>query len=236
MLTCHFTMRKFIFILFLLFSASLQAQKSGEQKGFAATLTGALIPISQPGLGIQPGAEYRFNDRISLLAEIAIPVNKKNSKDSSELNKQYLRIKSEIRYSLLSKSKKNHLYAGFQVSSSSRRFINQNGFIYDKQGADSVTYYNKASVNSPVRTVSVQFGSVITNGQFAVDIFAGIGARFIHTTISDVEIPVRGVILRADGLRLTASYSYAGNATMLLLNGGVRFMWHFYNFRHPQKR
>jgi hypothetical protein len=235
LLTCHLTMRKLILIFFLLLSLSLQAQKNSSQKGWAATLAGALIPISQPGLGIQPGVEYRFNDRFSLLAEIAIPLNKKDSKDSSELNKQYLRFKSEIRYSLLSKSKKNHLYAGFQVSTSSRRFIYQNGFIYDKQGADSVTYFSKASINSPVTTVSLQFGSIITKGRFAVDVFAGIGARFIHTTISNVEIPVRGVILRADGLRLTASYSYAGNATMIHLNGGVRFMWHFYEFRHPQK-
>lgn len=235
MLTCHFTMRKLSIIFFLFFSATLHAQKENDQKGFAVTLAGALIPISQPGLGIQPGVEYRFNDRFSLLAEIAIPVNKKNSKDSSELNKQYIRFKSEIRYSLLSKSKKNHLYAGFQVSTSRRRFINQNGFIYDSQGADSVTYYDKASINSPVTTVSLQFGSIITKGRFAVDVFAGIGARFIHTTISDVEIPVRGVILRADGLRLTASYSYAGNATMFLLNGGIRLMWHFYQFHHPRK-
>ncbi len=228
-------MRKLVFIFFLLFSASLQAQKSKEQEGFAVTLSGALIPISQPGLGIQPGVEYRFNDRFSLLAEIAIPLNKKNSKDSSELNKRYLRYKTEIRYSLLSKSKKNHLYTGFQVSSSRRQFIYQNGFIYDKQGADSVTYFSKASINSPVTTASVQFGSIITKGRFAVDVFAGIGARFIHTTISDVEVPVRGVILRADGLRLTASYSYAGNAIMFHLNAGIRFMWHFYQLRHPQK-
>jgi hypothetical protein len=230
-------MRKPVFFtLSLLFLySSLTAQSDKKKGGWAGTLTAALIPISQPGLGIQPGVEYRFNNRLSLLAEICIPVNGKNSKDSSELNKKYMRVKSEIRYCLLGKSKKSHLYTGFQVSSSRRRFINQNGFIYDKQGADSVTYYNKASINSPVTTVSLQLGSIITKGKFAFDVFAGIGARFIHTTISDVEIPARGVILRPDGLRLTASYSYAGNATMFHFNGGVRLMWHFYEFRHSQK-
>jgi hypothetical protein len=229
-------MRKFVVILFLVLSSSLYAQVDSSQKGWAATLTAAAIPISQPGVGIQPGVEYRFNDRFSLLAEITIPVNKKNSKDSLELNKQYLRFKAEIRYSLFTKSNKGHYYTGFQVSSSQRKFTNVNGFYYNERHTDSVFYYDKASINSPVTTVAVQFGSIITKGRFAVDIFAGIGARFIHTTISDIENPVRSTIRQPDsGLSLTASYSYKGNITMFHFNGGIRFMWHFYQFKHPRK-
>ena len=228
-------MRKFVVILFLLLSSSLYAQVDSSQKGWAATLTPAFIPISQPGLGIQPGVEYRFNDRFSLLAEITIPVNKKNSKDSLELNKQYLRYKMEIRYSLLTKSKRGHYYTGLQVSSSQRKFTNMGGFYYDERHTDSVYYYDKASINSPVTTVSVQFGSIITKGRFAVDVFAGIGTRFIHTTISNIENPVRSVIMSSDGLNLTASYSYEGNITMFHFSGGIRFMWHFYQFKHPRK-
>jgi hypothetical protein len=230
-------MRKFIFILFLLFSASLQAQNSNEQKGFAVTLAGALIPISQPGLGIQPGVEYRFNGRYSLLAEATIRVNNKNSKDSSELNKQYFRFKSELRYSLSGKNKKNHMYTGLQVSGSSRKFINQNSFYYDSRNTDSGYYYTKASINSPVTTVSLQFGSIIAKGKFAVDLFTGIGARFIHTTIAGIENPTRSAIRKPDsGPSFTASYSYAGNIIMLHLNGGIRLMWQFYQVKHPQKK
>lgn len=229
-------MWKFIFILFLLFSASLQAQTSGEQKGFALTLAPALIPISQPGLGIQPGVEYRFNDKYSLLAEITIPVNGKNSKDSSELNKQYFRIKSELRYSFLTKRKASHLYAGLQLSHASRQFINRNSFYFDNPSVDSVYYYDKASINSPVTTVSLQFGSIFTRRRFAVDIFMGIGARFINTNISDIVTPVRGIIVDdSDGPHFTASYSFAGNKTMLQLNAGIRAIWHFYDFRHRRK-
>ena len=236
MLTCNFTMRKFIIILFLLLSSSLYAQKDSSQKGLAATLAGALIPISQPGLGIQPGVEYRFNNRISLLAEITIPVNKKNSKDSSELNKQYLRYKTEIRYSFFNKSKKSHTYAGLQVSSASRRFVNQNSFYYKEKHGDSVYFYDKASINSPIATVSFQLGSIFSYGRFSVDLFAGIGARFIHTSITNIENQISGVRNRGgSGLSFTASYSYAGNITMFHLNGGIRLMWHFYDFRHPRK-
>ena len=232
-------MRKLGFFTFILLfiNSSLTAQSGKQKGGWAATLTGALIPISQPGLAIQPGIEYRFNDRLSLLAEITIPVNGKNSKDSSELNKQYLRVKTEMRYGFFTKRKAAHQYAGLQVSRASRQFINQNGFYYDNPSADSVYYYDKASINSPVTTVSLQFGSIITKGRFAVDVFMGIGARFINTNISDIVNPVRGVITRGtDGPNFTASYSYAGNITMFQLNAGVRLMWHFYEFRHPKKQ
>lgn len=229
-------MRKFVVILFLVFSSSLYAQVDSTQKGWAAILSPALIPISQPGLAIQPGVEYRLNDRISLLAEITIPVNKKNSRDSSELNKKYLRYKTEIRYSFLTKSKKSHEYAGFQVTRASRSFSNLNGLYYKQRGGDSVYYYDKASINSPITTLSLQFGSVISYGRFAVDLFAGIGARFINTSITDIINPVSaGTDSRTDGVAFTPSYSYAGNITMFHLNGGVRLMWHFYPFKHPRK-
>lgn len=234
-------MRKTVYFIFILlfYHSSLKAQSDTLQKGWAATLSAALIPISQPGLGLQPGIEYRFNERYSLLAEVAIPVNNKNSKDSSELNKKYFRVKSELHYNFLSKSTKSNRYTGLQISRASRSFINQNSFYFDNQGSDSGYYYNKASINSPVTTVSLQFGSIFSfkNKRFALDLFAGIGARFINTTITDVKDPIRGKISKpSDGPSFTASYSYAGNVTMLHLNGGVRLMWHFYQLNHPQKQ
>lgn len=231
-------MRKPVYFtfLFLFLYTSLAAQSEKKKGGWATTLTAAFIPISQPGLGIQPGLEYRFNDRYSLLAEITIPVNKKNSRDLSELNKKYFRLKSEIRYSLLSKSKKNHMYTGLQVSGSSRKFINQNSFYYDSRKTDSGFYYSKASINSPVTSVSVQVGSIFSKGRFALDLFTGIGARFIKTTITDIENPTRSAIRHPDsGPSFTASYSYSGNITLFHLNIGIRLMWHFYQFHDTKK-
>jgi hypothetical protein len=231
-------MRKTVFfiLLYFFFYSSLAAQSEKKKGGWAATISGALIPISQPGLGIQPGAEYRFSDRVSVLAEITLPINRKNSKDSSELNKKYSRYKTEIRYSFFSKNKKSHPYAGLQLSRASRRFVNQNSFYFKEKHGDSVYFYDKASINSPVTTASLQFGSIFTYGKFGVDVFAGIGARFIHTTLTDIKNPVNGVRNRGGGgLSFTASYSYAGNITMFHLNGGIRLIWHFYSIHPPSK-
>src|SRR6266404_4743186 len=193
--TVYFT----FFLLFLYTSLLAQSEKkkvsaqSEKKKGtWTATLTGALIPISQPGLGIQPGVEYKFNDRFSLLAEITLRANKKNSKDSSELNKQYIRYKTEIRYHFTSKRKKSQQYAGLQLTRASRKFINRGGFYYNGRQGNDVIFYDQASLNSPVVTASLQFGSIISYRRFALDFFAGIGARFIHTTITDIVNPVIG--------------------------------------------
>lgn len=234
-------MKRIIFLLFpiLLFHFSLTAQSDNVQKGWAAVFSAALIPISQPGLGLQPGIEYRFNNRYSLLTDIVIPVNKKDSKDSSELNKKYFRVKSELRYHFLNRKSKSSRYAGLQIARASRSFINNNSFYYDEQGSDSGYYYSSASVNSPVTTVSLQFGSIfsIKNKRLVLDLFAGIGARFINTSITDIKDPVRAKIAKpSDGPSFTASYSYSGNVTMLHLNGGIRLMWHFYDIIHPQKQ
>ncbi|HEY6064156.1 MAG TPA: hypothetical protein VIV35_11135, partial [Chitinophagaceae bacterium] len=161
----------------------------------------------------------------------------KNSKDSSELDKKYFRIQSEMRYSIFCKNKGGRMYAGLRASRSSRQFINQNGFYYDDRTTDSGYYYSRASINSPVTTFSLQFGAIFSKKRFAIDVFTGVGARFIHTAITGIENPVRSSIRRPDsGPSFTASYSYAGNITMLHLNGGIRLMWHFYDSRHPQKQ
>jgi hypothetical protein len=226
----------FFILLFFFLYTSLAAQSDKKKGGWAATFCGALIPISQPGLGIQPGVEYRFNNRFSLLAEITIRANSKNSKDSSELNKQYMRYKTELRYNFFSKKEKSQLYAGLQISRASRSFINKDGFYFDKGQRDKVYYYDQASIRSPVATVSLQFGTIISYKRFAFDIFGGAGARFIHTSITDITNPVTGVRSRGgNGLSFTASYSFLGNVTMLHLNGGIRLMWHFYQLHQPKK-
>src|SRR5205085_1802654 len=117
---CWSVMPKSFFILMLLFSTALNAQLSRVQQGWAATLTASTVPIGQPGLGIQPGAEYRFNERVSLLGEIGFRVNRKASEDSEEYNKKYIKLKAEFRYSLQTKRKLSHDYIGFLVSRASR--------------------------------------------------------------------------------------------------------------------
>src|SRR5690242_7816343 len=182
-------MPKPVLIFLLLFSTAVNAQDS--TKGWTGTLTATTVPIGQPGLGIQPGVEYSFNERYSLLVEVGFRVNKKVSKDSTELDKQYLKFKAELRYHLPAKKTRwSHDYIGFQLSRSIRKFTNRNGFYYDHLPGDSVFYYSSAAINSPVTTASLQFGTIVGEKRFTADVFVGIGARFSHTTLTNVINPI----------------------------------------------
>ena len=224
-------MRKLFFILFTLFvTSTLIGQKAEPDGKWSVTLTGAFIPVPGGNFGIQPGVEYRFNERLSLLTEVTIRVGNKNVPDSQALNKKYFKIKPQLRYNFSKMKDGSKYYIGLQGSYSIRKFsIARYGFYYDKLPGDSVYFFDVAKVNSPVTTISIQFGTIISpEKKLSVDIFVGIGGRFINTEYTDIEKLRKGIRSRpADGPAFAASYSYFGHVTWLHLNAGLRFIYHF---------
>jgi hypothetical protein len=225
-------MRKLFFILLLLISTRLLAQEAkAEEKPEAkwfASLTGAVIPFPQWDIGIQPGIAYRINDRFSLLTEITIRVGNKNSPKSEAFNKKYFRVQPELRYNLSGKKKDRNMYAGLRLSYSLRKFTDENGFYSNNNAGDEGFFYDKAAINSPVFTSSIQFGSLFSAGKkISIDAFAGAGARFINTAFANIINPISGVRVKEDGPSINASYSYEGSLIRLQLNAGLRLIYHF---------
>src|SRR5687768_3498883 len=165
-------MPKPVFILLLLLSANLHGQTkrslNSSQEGWAVTLSGALIPIGN-AFGIQPGAEYRFNDQLSLLSEITIMTSPRNGE--SVYDRHYMRFRSELRWHFPNNRKRVfHQYIGFQAAHSFRRFIDSSGYYYEKHDRDSVIFFDKARLKSPITTFALQVGAIIADGRFAVDV------------------------------------------------------------------
>jgi len=229
-----FNMQKLFFISLLFLPATMHGQTDSTQKGWAVTLTSSLIPLGPSALGIQPGAEYTFNDRLNLLTEItsrATPRNRESLQDRHDM-----RFKSELRYNFFKKRKRiHHEYTGLQIASAVRRFTDLNGYYYENAHTDTVIFFDKARLNSPVTTLSLQFGSIIADGRLGADLFMGFGVRLVHTTINDVVNPRKGTV-HPRAFYFPAAYNYAGNVTQFHFNAGIRFMWHFYDFQHPRKR
>ncbi|MBC7873904.1 MAG: hypothetical protein H7Y01_07910, partial [Ferruginibacter sp.] len=229
-------MPKPVFVLLLLLSARIYGQtdstENSTQKGWTVTLTGALIPAGPTALGIQPGAEYKFNDRLSLLSEITFKAFPRNS--GSLQDRHYMRFKSELRWHFFTRKKRAfHEYAGFQAAYSFRRFINSSGYYYENQERDSVIFFDKAKIKSPIATFALQVGTIIADGRFVVDVFMGFGARIVQTTPSDVSNPRKGIVIPRAFYRV-AAYNYAGTVVQFHFNTGIRFMWHFYDFQHSR--
>jgi hypothetical protein len=227
-------MPKPFLLLLLILPATLQGQTDSTQKGWAATLTAALIPIGSTAVGIQPGVEYKFNDRLNLLSEITFSVGRKNK--GLLQDRHYMRFKSELRYNYFNKRKKNfHEYTGLMLTWASRRFIDSNGYYYETRHSDSAVFFDKAKLKSPITTISVQSGCIIADGRLGVDVFMGFGIKLVNTTITEIANPRKGIV-ETRGFHFPAAYNYAGNTSWFHFNAGIRLIWHFYDFQHPGKR
>jgi hypothetical protein len=221
-------MRKLIFISLILFSPRLFAQAERPDSKWYASLTGAVIPFPEWDFGIQPGIACKLADRFSLSTEITIRVGNKNSPRSEAFNKKYFRIQPELRYFLKTKKKDRNMYTGLRVSYSLRKFTDENGFYSISNKGDEGFFYDKADINSPVFTSSIQFGTLFSAGRkISIDVFAGTGARIINTAFANVINPISGIRVKEDGPSINASYSYEGSLIRLQLNAGFRLIYHF---------
>lgn len=188
-------MRKILLLIGLLLSfCCVNAQPS--KWGFS--FTPAFVQSPAIHYGIQPGVEYRFNDRLSIMTEFAFSAAKE--KDPSYSNSKYFRVKPELRYVIRERKWGPDLYAGLQASFSYRKWEDQNGGCYYPSNSvqDSVVNYNKAYIRSPVLTSSLQFGFLYSIGEhFIIDIFGGMGARVIFTDYSGIESSTKELRNRA---------------------------------------
>ncbi|MFI5128979.1 MAG: DUF3575 domain-containing protein [Chitinophagales bacterium] len=219
-------MKKIIpFLGLLLTCSSLKAQDSK----WAISFTPAVVISSDLKYAFQPGIEYSFNDRLSLLTEVAfIPGGRK---DLSFSNSKYFRIKPELRYHLRESKHGLRTYVGFQTSYTYRKWENVNGGCYfDKNMyADSISTYNKASISSPILTSSLQLGTPFSFGNhFVMDIFMGLGMRMIFTKYSNVENATKDGYFMPSCKIFPApapAYSISGTVKRFHCNFGVRFLY-----------
>lgn len=225
-------MRKFFFLaVSILVVDGAAGQEDPASRSWAASITGAILPLPEINIGIQPGLYYRFSERFSLITEMTIRTGKKADKDSEAVDKQYFRVQPEIRYHFKTKKSKRDMYTGLRLSYAIRKFADINSGFYatEKPGGDKGFYYDKAKISSPVFTSSVQTGVLLTGKKkFSADIFAGIGARFIKTRYTDQVNPAPGTRSRPSGTPVFyASYDYNGSAVWLQVNAGFRLLYHF---------
>jgi hypothetical protein len=226
-------MRKYLFTaILLLFFCKVQSQQQFEDGDkWGVTITGALLPLPDFNTGIQPGVQYWISDRFSVLTEFTIKTGRRNNPDSSAFNKKYFRIQPEIRYSFFGRRTGLQAYVGIRFAYAFRKFDDyNNGFFFDNYPGDSlITKYDKASINSPVKTLSLQMGLVLFHQHpFSVDIFFGVGGRFINTKYTAITNPQPGQrLLARERPLIVQSYLYKDNIVLPHFNFGLRGAWRF---------
>jgi hypothetical protein len=212
--------------LYFIFPILLNAQKDSKDPKWGISFTLAYIPVTSNGqLGIQPGVAYHPNKHFSLLTEATFQTGKNSDADPSFTDKRYLRIKPEIRY-FLSNTKEFKDYIGLQASYTARGFISNYGYYYDDLPGDSVISYDRARINSPIITTSIQLGSLVSIGKsFMLEGFTGVGIRFVNTEYTEVINPQTSKHERLWGL--IPSFYYPGKRIMFHANFGLRILYFF---------
>ncbi|MES1214704.1 MAG: hypothetical protein ABUT20_04230 [Bacteroidota bacterium] len=214
-------------IIFLVIQPALLFAQDSSGRKWAVSLMPVHIPLPGNFTGIQPGIEIKFSNHLRFLTDFAFTLPQKKH-DSSALNRKYLRIKPELRYILPYKGK-DLFYIGLQMSYSFRSFNDASGYGYyfDHFPDDSVYYFSSAHIKSPVFTASFQMGTFLFDKKrISLDAFFGLGPRFVNTTYSEI-VNLQFLPGQKQWIALTPSYRRKGNVTLIYLNWGLRFFYHF---------
>jgi hypothetical protein len=202
-------------------------------KKIAVTWTPTVMaPPFENQFGLQIGAQYKIANSLNLLTEVTIPTGKDSDPKNGISNKKYFRIKPELRYFIF--KEKTFDYVGLQFSYAFRSFTKSgpSNFYYDHLPHDSVVWYDKADINSPIFTASVQFGTdCVISQHFVVDLFCGFGVRIItteHTNVTNASVKAKYTpICNMFPFVPEDAYHYNGNLTRFHMNVGFRLMYFF---------
>ncbi|HLF47578.1 MAG TPA: hypothetical protein VI548_14200 [Chitinophagaceae bacterium] len=206
-----------------------QQEKETAKKHWAISFSPGIVPLPGDPLGLQPGAEFFFNPKISLLNEISLQTGKNKNLYSTALNKEYFKYKTEIRYYITKKEKVNKVYFGIQFTTAKRKFdVGKPDRYYETFQDDSIYTYNSASINSPVKTGTLQFGvTAKVFNDFYIDLGMGYGVRVINTEYTSLVNLKKISNVGIFHIRPISSYYYNGKLTRSQLNFGFRIYYRF---------
>jgi hypothetical protein len=174
-------MQKLIIVILL---ASLYysgfSQKTKQRKGIAFIVSPAILNLEDLTLGVQPGIKYDINQRWSVLTEVVLRTARHSTPDFRQSH--YLRVAVETKRFFKFRENDINPYLSGQLAVAARNWKDENQGAYYKR-KDTVFYnYQRASIKSPVFTVTGKFGAeIFIVKRWALDGFIGLGVRLVAT-------------------------------------------------------
>lgn len=199
------------------------------QKKLKLFLSPAAVLNPKLGLAIQPGVEYTFNPKMSLLGEFAIPILP-NKPDSFYLHNKFSRTRLEFRYRF---RKNAPFFLAFNLAYSPRSFdiLKQGSYQDITQVGRKIYDFSAAHVKSNIFSSSLFCG--FTNNftkRFGAETFVGLGARWVNTKYSNQV----GLVATTDTefwgrtcspITIDGDYTNNGKMNGVQLNLGVRLFY-----------
>jgi hypothetical protein len=209
-------------LLFVNLSAHAQ-QDSFLLQRISVVISPALLSSYNIVAGLQTGVQYRFNEKWSGVSEIAFPVQNSNSLRIESV--RYLRIGAEIKRFGNNNMRRHKRYFSLQTRYAFRRWQEvSDDYYYERKILDSVVFYDKANIKTPVLSMALKLGLEFHLGRrFMIDWFSGAGARTIFTTYKKVEGARRELKpLRARGGFVISAVDYNYTVTRFHYVSGFR--------------
>jgi hypothetical protein len=215
----------------------LAAQSNAAKKTWATFVAPAILPLpASQKIGIQTGIAFQFKPRLVVLAGITFNAGRRRDKDTlqiSYLNQKYLRINAELRYFLSKKLSKQGAYIGLLSTYTRRNFVSKYRYYHDHLPDDSVIYFDRAKINSPIATISIQVGVKLPiSKSFYSDWFLGLGLRCINSSYTELVNPRESKKFEeTGGFRISwpdPAYYFPGLAYKVHINVGFRLFYVFH--------
>ncbi|HKB43887.1 MAG TPA: hypothetical protein VKC90_05850 [Chitinophagaceae bacterium] len=215
-----------LLIIYLLLSTALLFAQKETKKYLATSFSPGIVPVPGRPLSLRPGIEIYFSPKLSLFNEISLQTGKNKDFDSTAINKKYFRYKAEIRFYWAKVKNAIKPYLGLQFTGAKRKFdVNKSDRYYETFQDDSIYTYNKASINSPVKTGTLQLGlSSRVFKDFYLDTEIGFGFKFINTDYSSL-VNLQKIKAGFLNIKPISSYRYIGKLTRLQFNLGFCILY-----------
>lgn len=219
----------FFFLVCICLGKSITAQNNSELRRdekykCATTMSLTFFPYS---VGIQPGFQLRLGRKFEFISEAAISIGSGGNNQYDEMH--FFKLSAEVKY--FPRKAFAGSYFSFQTGYVQRKFQAKDSGWYWRDGNINRTGYSNADIKSPVIFSNLKMGREIkVKGNFFLDLFVGVGARYIHTSYDAKNAyPLGPLTTPRDNIFELAGYSWENEGDQIKFQAtaglrlGVRF-------------
>lgn len=208
-----------LFCLCFIHEAFAQNQSNTIDQKYAMTMSATIFPFKA---GIQPGFQIKLGKRFGFMSDLGFAFSARGNNQYDELH--FFKLASELKY--YSRRSVNGGYFSFQAGYVHRELQANDSGWYWRKDSSNASGYSSASINSPLLFTAIKLGREMKIGEkFFLDVFIGIGARYIHTNYDAKDVYAMGRFAdKRDTVFDLAGYSWEheGNQVKLHATAGAR--------------
>jgi hypothetical protein len=196
-----------------------QNQSNTIDQKYGITMSAVFFPYKA---GFQPGFQVKLGKRLGLISDFGFTLSNKGNNQYDEMH--FFKLASELKY--YSRHSVTGSYFSFQAGYVHREFQAKDSGWFWREDSSDASGYSSARINSPLLFTAIKLGREMRFGKkFFLDVFLGIGARYIRTNYDAENVYTMGRFAdKRDNIFELAGYSWEheGGQVKLHVTAGAR--------------